>query len=229
MRAATPIGKEFDRLTIEEELPDKITKGGNKVRMVLAKCKCGKTVIVQLGNLRSGVTRSCGCLKEERDKTFGITHGLSRHPLYRILHGMITRCTNSNRDYWYCYGERGISVCDEWIQDPPSFIRWALEHGWRPGLQIDRLDNDGGYSPSNCRISTPMENGRNKRNTKMLWFGNVFLPVVEWAELTGISYRTLVRRVTNGWSAFNALTVSDRRSADRASDECKAILRKHQG
>ena len=90
------------------------------------------------------------------------------HPdLYGVWCSMKSRCENPNRPKFKDYGNRGIEVCEEW-QDSWNFVQWAVSHGYRKGLQLDRIDNDKGYSPDNCRFVTPKENSRNRRNTKFL-------------------------------------------------------------
>lgn len=81
---------------------------------------------------------------------------------------MKERCYNPNAHYYKNYGGRGISICDEWRNDPIAFIQWGEKHGYQKGLQIDRIDNDGNYEPSNCRFVTPKENNNNKRNNILL-------------------------------------------------------------
>ena len=93
-------------------------------------------------------------------------HGFSGHPLHGVWTGLKERCLNkNNRDFHY-YGGRGITVCEEWENNSKSFIFWALENGWKRGLTIDRIDNDKGYSPENCRFVTRAENNRNQRPHK---------------------------------------------------------------
>lgn len=92
-------------------------------------------------------------------------HGLSYNPLFNVLAKMHYRCENKNHSQYKDYGGRGIAVCKEWSMDnAQAFISWAMEHGWKKGLQIDRIDNDKGYSPDNCRIVSRSENCRNKKN-----------------------------------------------------------------
>ena len=87
-------------------------------------------------------------------------HGLSRHPLYPIWTGMKQRCYNKNRHEYPRYGGKGVRVCDEWMNDPVAFITWAVNHGYKKGLSIDRIDPSGNYEPSNCRFLTIGENAR---------------------------------------------------------------------
>jgi hypothetical protein len=89
---------------------------------------------------------------------FAKTHGMRKHPLYMRLMNMIQRCHNPKASGYVYYGEKGISVCYTWRNDPSSFIRWANANGWEPGLTIDRINNDGDYEPDNCRFITASEN-----------------------------------------------------------------------
>jgi hypothetical protein len=121
-------------------------------------CDCGKMVVVRAECLKRGSTRSCGCYKYARL----YKHGLCDHPLYKVWESMSSRCNNPNERSFHNYGGRDISITDEW-KNPEAFIRWSLENGWEPGLQIDREDNDKGYSPDNCRFVTSKVNNNNTR------------------------------------------------------------------
>jgi hypothetical protein len=92
---------------------------------------------------------------------------ITSHRLYNIWNGIKVRCYNKNRKDYYRYGGRGIVMCDKWKNNPESFIKWALNNGYRDDLQIDRIDNDGPYSPKNCRFVTHVENMRNSTTTKL--------------------------------------------------------------
>ena len=110
--------------------------------------------------------------------------------LYGVWSGMINRCENKKREKFKDYGGRGITVCDEW-HDPNTFIDWAESSGYKKGLQLDRIDNDGDYCPSNCKWSTPKENSRHTRRTKTLTLNGVTKCVAEWCETLPISQYTL--------------------------------------
>ena len=85
-------------------------------------------------------------------------HGLRNHPLYGVWSSMVKRCENERSDSFKYYGGRGIRVCEEWRLHPDSFIHWGIENGYAPGLEIDRIDNNGDYCPKNCRFITHKEN-----------------------------------------------------------------------
>ena len=131
-----------------------------------------------------------------------IKHGKEPARLYRIWENMRNRCNNkNNHDYSY-YGKRGISVCDEWA-DFCIFRDWSLSHGYADNLTIDRVDNDAGYSPENCRWVTKKTQQRNKRNN-VLYRGKT---LSEWAELLNIQKSTLYHRIRRrGWSIDKALS-----------------------
>lgn len=94
------------------------------------------------------------------------THGLSRHPLYRLLKNACARCEIPSSSNFAYYGGRGITVCDEWRSDPAAFVRWAIENGYAPGLELDRRDVDGPYAPWNCRFVPHVENSQARRNAR---------------------------------------------------------------
>ena len=111
--------------------------------------------------------------------------------LYWVWHSMRNRCENPNRDNYPLYGGRGIAVCDEWRRSSRAFVEWALASGYEDGLQLDRVDNDGPYSPENCRWATRSENGRNKRNNRRITLLCMSKTVAEWREVLDISQFTL--------------------------------------
>ena len=156
-------GQPFGRLIVIREYGR--TKGG-KVTW-LCRCECGAETVVTSDHLRSEHTQSCGCLQRERSTT----HGCKHEPWYPTYSAMMARCGHYKGapECDLClYRDRGITVCELWRNSPMAFGDWLLSHGWRRGLQIDRIDNDKGYSPDNCRVVTPKENNNNKRNTLRL-------------------------------------------------------------
>ncbi len=129
-----------------------------------------------------------------------------RH-LYNVRKKLIQRCYDTHAKDYPRYGGRGIKVCPEWRQSWPAFRDWALSHGYQQGLEIDRRDNYGGYSPENCRFVTRKENMRNKRNNRPLTLHGETHLLIEWSELTGLSSMRICRRIDrDGWSVERALT-----------------------
>lgn len=174
------------------------------------RCDCGNEVDIRGDSLTSGNTRSCGCLQRERAAEANTKHGMAQqgspHPVYDIWYTMLRRCENPNNSAYKYYGGRGIAVCEEW-HDVQVFIDWALANGWKRGLTIDRIDNDGNYEPSNCRWATPKEQARNRRSNHLIAFNGKTQCLTDWAEETGVKWQTLVSRIdTLHWPIERALT-----------------------
>lgn len=129
-------------------------------------CECGKTTIARGQNLIKGTVKSCGCLNaalaSDRCKRKNTTHGGRKSRLYSIWIGMHNCCTRPYVKGYKNYGGRGIRVCAEW-HDFATFRDWALSHGYKDGLTIDRIDSNGNYEPDNCRWITLSENIRRRK------------------------------------------------------------------
>jgi len=150
-------GLTFGRLTVTDKLP-----GGRW----LCSCECGNKKSVVKSHLVNGVTRSCGCLARELSSVRGKIHGMTDTRLYRAWKNMRNRCCSPSTDKYEDYGGRGITVCAEWANSSKSFIDWALANGYADNLEIDREDNNSGYSPNNCRWVTRSLNTVNQRRRK---------------------------------------------------------------
>ena len=159
-------GRVIGRLVVIREYGR--AKGGEV--LWLCKCECGNEVIVRGDHLRNEDTTSCGCYQRECTVEARTTHGASQTRLYSIWRAMLQRAgvyKGASENVKHNYKDRGIDVCDEWLVFE-NFRDWALSHGYKEGLQIDRIDNDKGYCPENCRWVTPKENTNNRRNTLRL-------------------------------------------------------------
>lgn len=139
-------------------------------------------------------------------KTF---HSLSRHPVYKVYYAIRGRCRNKTNPNYANYGGRGIKLCDRWS----TFTAFWEDLGkhWKPGLTIERLDNDLGYTPENCMWVTYKENQQNKRNTKQFSYKGKKQSVKAWARHFGIPKNTAYYRITHGWSFEQTMGLAPRR------------------
>lgn len=151
-------GKQFGRLIAIQKLEN---------GKWLCECGCGNKTEVSTSNLVTNHTQSCGCLRDTKRSESHTTHGGSGDRLHRIWRHMKDRCTNPHNKSYHRYGGRGISVCDEWMNDYSAFRSWALSHGYTENLTIDRIDNDGNYTPNNCQWLTASENSK-KRHGRII-------------------------------------------------------------
>lgn len=153
MRKVDLTGRQFGRLFVKED------GGSVEGRPVWhCVCDCGNSVTVKAGHLRSGNTKSCGCYREDT-----ITrHGLYKHPLYKVHSSIKSRCYNTKCRGFKNYGGRGITVCERWLESFENFYE-DVSDGYADGLELDRIDSDGEYSPENTRWATKQQNSFNRR------------------------------------------------------------------
>lgn len=181
---------------------DKFERRGKRIYW-LCKCDCGKETWVSAQNLLAA--KSCGC----NNKTSHTIHGMSHTRIHETWNHMIQRCRNEKNPYYKDYGGRGITVCDEW-EGTEGFIRfykWAFANGYQENLSIDRIDNNKGYSPDNCRWVDRITQCNNKRSNKRYVYNGESHTVAEWARLYSIKYTTLNMRLNKrGWDIEKALT-----------------------
>jgi hypothetical protein len=191
----------FGRLTVLKRMEN--TKDG-KARW-LCQCQCGKQVIVQRNNLRSGSTSSCGCLAREKSKERETKHGQSRTRLYSIWKGMKKRCNNPSEERKArIYKDKGISVCSQWY-DFNNFYSWAINNGYSDKLTIDRKDGNRDYCPENCRWIDMKSQQRNKTTNRLITYNGVTKCVSEWAEEYGVRPGLIIDRLNGGWSVEDSL------------------------
>lgn len=118
---------------------------------------------------------------------------------------MIQRCNNPKNDNYHLYGAKGVSVCDEW-KDFSEFSKWAMANGYADNLSIDRIENDKGYFPENCRWATPQEQTDNRDCTLYVSYNGKTQTVKRWSEETGVPYKTLLWRLRHNWEFERALS-----------------------
>ena len=191
-------GKRFGMLVVEKRLSEK--KG--RSFQWQCKCDCGNTTIAFTNLLKSGRKRSCGCLKFASKNA---THGFSKTRLYHIWQGMKKRCYNKSDGSYADYGGRGITICEEWLNDFVAFRRWALSNGYKDDLTIERDDVNGNYEPSNCKWIPKGEQNYNLRTSRMVTFNGKTKPLTKHCMELGISRGAVQRRVQRGQSYEDAI------------------------
>ena len=196
-------GQKFGRLTVIERVEN--AKDGQACW--LCKCECGNTKRVKARDLRRGNTRSCGCLqKEYMESDWNKTHGFRHTRIYKIWTDMKQRCFNSKDTHFRQYGGRGITVCDEWKDNFMSFYNWSMANGYTDDLTLDRIDNNKGYSPENCKYATRQEQANNRRSNHFLTYNNETHSLSDWSRIMGIKYSALLNRIRRNWTIERALT-----------------------
>ncbi len=206
------IGKEFGRLTVIKRIDDYVAPSGGKHKKYLCKCSCGKEVQVLKEHLTSGRQMSCGCLKKMNGNP---THRQIHTRLYRIWGNMVSRCTDKNNPRYDDYGMRGIFVCEEWRKFE-NFYDWAYKNGYDDTLTIDRINNDDGYYPENCRWVSRNVQANNKRNNHIVEYHGKKLTLAELSREIGIPYSVLHHRIsTLKWDIDRAVTQPVRKSPSR--------------
>lgn len=161
----------------------------------LVECDCGVTKIVRqkVNLLRS---KSCGCKTSDLISASRATHGMTNTPTFRSWSSMRDRCLRESHKSFEYY--KDVEICERWVN---SFENFLSDMGERPrGKTLDRIDNEAGYNPSNCRWATPKTQARNRSSNVLVTYQGKTRTLVEWSEITGISQDTLGRRLQRGWS-----------------------------
>jgi hypothetical protein len=195
-KAIDLIGQRFGKLTVIERSENSC---GGKTRWV-CRCDCGKEKVILGDSLRKGRTSSCGCKYLESNKGRNTTHGQTSTRIYRIWLSVKQRCCYKNSSTYKIYGDRGITVCEEWKNDFQTFHEWAMSHGYTDELTIDRIDVNGNYEPSNCRWVDMKTQQNNRRNNRKIIYKGKKYTLAQLAEELNISSATLANRINSGWN-----------------------------
>lgn len=199
------VGKVFGRLTVVEL----DSKGTIKAPYFICRCDCGAISSVRRDHLRSGATKSCGCLVKETSREVNLRHGHCKTKTYSVWAAMLNRCRNENVKEYPRYGGRGVTVCERWH----LFDNFLADMGVQPqGLQLDRTDNNGNYSPENCKWVSRSENCNNRRDNKLIEHNGVIKTLSQTAREIGMPPHVLGKRLFRGWDIEKALTQPLRKS-----------------
>lgn len=191
-------GTEINGIKFLKRIP-----GGKKVKW-LCLCTCGRKFEGYADHISEG--RKCPNCGRKTQALKISKHQGYKDALYSVWLSMKQRCSNPNATEYKNYGARGITVCDEWANDYQSFKEWATRNGYKQGLSIDRIDNNGNYEPSNCRWANMTTQALNKRSNHLITFEGKTLPVSEMARIYGFRPCVIERRICRGWTVQRALT-----------------------
>ena len=202
------VGQTVGRLEVLERVPNPRANGPSpNAKWCVAyrcRCECGKELVVEKGNLKTGNTISCGCYHSEVTSLQNPNYKKSFPAEYRAWGAMRNRCNNPNNAEYARYGGRGLCVDPAW----DDFLIFLMEIGPRPGAEysVDRIDNSLGYQPGNVRWASKVEQCSNTRRNVYLTFNGRTETVSEWARITGITVYALNARLKRNWSVEKALT-----------------------
>lgn len=207
-------GRQFHYLTVLRRVDSRI-KGEPRW---LVRCVCGKEYEVDAGDIirRRYPTKSCGCQRGNLIRESRKTHGMSRHPAFGVWYSMKQRCEDPNHRAYRNYGGRGISVCPEWSASFESFWR-DMGPTYHSGLDLDRINNNKGYSPQNCRWAERKTNARNRRVCRIIDTPFGQMTVSELCEKTGIGETTMLYRLDHGWPTESLCAKPDARNLSTTS------------
>lgn len=203
MKICKYIGERFGELIVFERAPDHVQPSGLVRAMYRARCDCGRETVVRAADLRSGNTRTCG----RHQRPWNKRHGARGTRAYRIWLGMRRRCLTPRVPAYVNYGGRGITICARW----DLFENFLADMGAPPaGFQLDRIDNDGPYSPENCRWATAARQARNRRSNIKLTINGETRCLTDWATHYVANYATVRKRIQLGWDPVHALIAPPR-------------------
>lgn len=204
-------GKQFGMLTVL-----KYSHTNKRKRAVwVCKCKCGSECLREGHGLLLGKTNHCGCVHIQRLKNNAIKRWeghiktpkkelktkkdpISKTRIYSIWSGMKERCLRPSHMHFSRYGGRGITICSEWLNSFHTFKKWAESNGYHEKLTLDRIDNNSGYSPENCRWATYKQQANNSRRNRILTIDGISKTATEWSEYSRVKYTTILARIKKG-------------------------------
>ena len=194
MKVIIEKGQKFNKLTaIKFKYQDK-----DYAKFWLFKCDCGVEKIINVSKVKTSHTKSCGCLRIERNKE-KIKHGMCRTKIYGIWIAMKERCLNKNNKNYKDYGDRGIKICSEWLNKKSGFINFYKDMGECPeGKSLDRINNNGNYCKNNCRYATKIEQMNNMRTNHLIIYKNRTQTIAQWSRELGIKQGVILHRITMG-------------------------------
>lgn len=221
-RRTIPVGFQSERLTVIG-VPFYVRLNmAQREQWVVCECSCGKIVCTNAQRVRRKDTKSCGCWHDENSRTMmrdmrakvpvheqpNYIDGRGKTRLFRTYNDMIGRCTRPSLKNYPSYGGRGITVCEEWLDNFVAFREWAMSHGYTDNLTIERNDVNGNYCPENCCWITKQQQNLNKRNNvRVSAFGET-KTVSEWTRdhRCAASQRLIYHRIYRGWEPERAIT-----------------------
>ena len=190
-------GQRFGRLVVLEMKSNPNPK--NKHILAICKCDCGTIKTIRARCLLEG-QESCGCKAKEDRAKINTKHGDFGTRLYRTWNGMLNRTKRKSPKEKERYWGRGISVCKEW-ESYPKFKEWALSHGYRDDLTIDRIDVNGNYCPENCRWATRTEQQNNRCNTRWIEYKGQVKSLKDWCRELKLNENSVASRYNLGWQS----------------------------
>ena len=218
------MNKKFGRLKAVGPVESVHKPNGYRFRAVWCECDCGGKRLVQVSSLINGSISSCGCLAKENHQRLGNgrkdgtikSSGNTKHSgngtrIYSIWSNMNNRCTYPSCDNYKYYGGRGIKVCKEWCRDNKygfeNFRAFAYTMGYNDTKELDRIDTDGDYCPENCRFVSHKFNTNNQSNNVNITYGDQTFTAAQWGRLLGIDDARIRKRISEGWSEIDAITI----------------------
>lgn len=196
-------GMKFGEWTVIE--PDFSQKGQGHTKW-RCKCSCGTIAVISGKSIRTGASKRCRTCAGKRAQK---KRSAFEKALRRVLGGMKSRCRCISGRAYERYGGRGITVCDEW-HSFEKFYEWAISAGYLPGMTIERIDNNKGYSPENCKWATYAEQNKNKRSNKKITINGETKILNDWLLQYNRPRATYKTRIKLGWNEIDAIVTPAR-------------------